>query len=461
MTKAEQIAAYHPTPFFGINPSSEISFPRTAYCSNVYSVSSWSEILDSLETFSKNLDHPSAPDIPLGLGVWIPAKSAEFALKRDLAPQLSLLGQNSSLPVFCFNGFPHGNFHQKRVKEEVFSPDWTCQARLAYTLNLMKLATQNLKSGSEFGISTVPISWAGWIHSKSDLEKAALHLSSAISDAFFAEKTKNILLHIDLEPEPFGYLSSSQDAIRFFKEVLIPVACPELQRQWGLSFDEATEVVLDKVRICYDTCHAAVEFENPSEVLKSYGAAGLKIGRFQISSAPILHLRHGLLHDGRQPSSVLSNIRKDLFLHQVIGRDLLQRSHRYSDLPEALDRLEEEKVSGEFRVHLHIPIYLERLGPIHTTQNHILELLESVSTDVLKKTVWEIETYTWSILPEEFTDRTAQPIECGIFKEILWLHSQIKRRLQSEDAKQRNSLKCESVSNFRRSEPIITKNTDR
>ena len=41
--------------------------------------------------------------------------------------------------VFTINGFPFGNFHGERVKEQVYVPDWTLAERLEYTLSLIHI----------------------------------------------------------------------------------------------------------------------------------------------------------------------------------------------------------------------------------------------------------------------------------------------------------------------------------
>ena len=41
--------------------------------------------------------------------------------------------------VFTVNGFPYGDFHGTRVKEDVYTPDWTTPERVEYTKRLFDI----------------------------------------------------------------------------------------------------------------------------------------------------------------------------------------------------------------------------------------------------------------------------------------------------------------------------------
>ena len=64
----------------------------------------------------------------------------------------------NGLYVFTINGFPYGTFHGKRVKEDVYLPDWLDDERLRYTNVLAGLLAALLPDDSalEGSVSTVP-----------------------------------------------------------------------------------------------------------------------------------------------------------------------------------------------------------------------------------------------------------------------------------------------------------------
>ena len=75
--------------------------------------------------------------------------------RQELAKFKNWLGKNDAY-VFTINGFPYGNFHGSRVKEQVYRPDWTTQQRLDYTLVLFSILEELLEPGEEGSVSTLP-----------------------------------------------------------------------------------------------------------------------------------------------------------------------------------------------------------------------------------------------------------------------------------------------------------------
>src|SRR5207249_2750819 len=92
-------------------------------------------------------------------------------------------------------------------------------------------------------------------------------------------------IHLDIEPEPDGLLENSAETVAFFEECLLPIGAPLLARAMLVPTKVARQHLLDHVQICYDTCHFAVEYEETDVALNRFAAAGIRIGRIQISSA--------------------------------------------------------------------------------------------------------------------------------------------------------------------------------
>ena len=90
----------------------------------------------------------------------------------------------------------------------------------------------------------------------------------------------------------------------------------------------------------------------------------------------------------------------------------------YEDLPLAIASVKDDRPIGEWRIHFHMPIFLDRFGLIETTQDQIGECLQAIKDeDGIRH--FEVETYAWDVLPKELrTDDLAE----GIAREILWLN---------------------------------------
>ncbi len=79
-------------------------------------------------------------------------------------------------------------------------------------------------------------------------------------------------------------------------------------------------------------------------------------------------------------------------------------------------RCAKHPTSGQWRVHFHVPIYLERFGPLRTTQDDIRKCLQAVGQHPDLRH-FEVETYAWSVLPRELQQAE---LADGIALEMQW-----------------------------------------
>jgi hypothetical protein len=163
------------------------------------------------------------------------------------------------------------------------------------------------------------------------------------------------------------------------------------------------------IGICLDTCHLAVSFADPASTVRSISAAGLEVVKVQASSA--LHVA-----DPADPATraALEEFVEPRYLHQVRELSPDGRVLAADDLPEALDVLPGQ---GPWRVHFHVPLHAAPDKPLGSTNDVITEVLRAVPAD---RTV-EVETYTWTVLPE----RHRQNLVDGIAAELGWADTQL------------------------------------
>ena len=72
-------------------------------------------------------------------------------------------------------------------------------------------------------------------------------------------------------------------------------------------------------------------------------------------------------------------------------------------------------------MHFHVPIFLDDLGQFSSTQFFVREALEKHKTDPVTEHL-EVETYTWSVLPEQFRE---QGMDAAIVRELQWVREQL------------------------------------
>src|SRR2546429_8704848 len=78
-------------------------------------------------------------------------------------------------------------------------------------------------------------------------------------------------LHLGLEPEPLCYLETSAETVAFFEQM-------REQRPKDGRLEE-------HLGVNYDTCHLAVEFEEPQQAIQSFQDHKIKISKVHVSSA--------------------------------------------------------------------------------------------------------------------------------------------------------------------------------
>src|SRR6185503_17630571 len=103
-----------------------------AYCTNIHRGETWAETLGALKTHTMAVRERVCPKEPYGIGLRLSNRAAqELSDRSTLLEFQRWLGQQHCY-VFTINGFPYGQFHGTRVKEQVYRPDWTTPQRLAY-----------------------------------------------------------------------------------------------------------------------------------------------------------------------------------------------------------------------------------------------------------------------------------------------------------------------------------------
>ncbi|MEH2245491.1 metabolite traffic protein EboE [Nostoc sp.] len=373
------------------------------YCSNIHPGESWLEVFANLENYIPNLKSRLSPTEPFGIGLRLADAAAKQLLEsNNLADFQAWLTQHN-LYVFTLNGFPYGGFHRQVVKDQVYAPDWSTQERVNYTLNLTQILATLLPEGLDGGISTLPLSYKPWWGKdqatfETVLKKSCLNIGSVVVEMIRIREETGKILHIDLEPEPDGLIENTSEIIDFYQNYLLPIGGNYLSEKLNIEQSLAETKLLEHVRICYDTCHFSVEYEQPKSVFARLQSAGIKIGKIQISAA----IKVKIPADIEKRSLIVERLRpfaESTYLHQVIERRSDGTLYHYPDLITALPHLE-QSLAEEWRTHFHVPIFIHDYQILQSTQDDIATALHLLQTNNACQHL-EIETYTWDVLPLE------------------------------------------------------------
>src|SRR5712691_9743022 len=126
------------------------------YCTNIHAGERWSEVRASLEAHVPAIKARVAPDRSMGLGLRLSAIAAEELANPAALAEFRKFLADRELYIFTINAFPYGPFHGRRVKEDVYQPDWLTPQRLAYTDRVAGILAALLPEGQTGSVSTVP-----------------------------------------------------------------------------------------------------------------------------------------------------------------------------------------------------------------------------------------------------------------------------------------------------------------
>jgi sugar phosphate isomerase/epimerase len=377
-----------------------------AYCTNIHPAESWPECLAALESYTLAVRERVCPTKPYAIGLRLSdLASRQLSVPGEISQFRRWLDQHNCY-VFTINGFPFGQFHGTRVKEQVYRPDWTTPERLEYTNRLFDILARLLPEGVAGSVSTLPGSFKEFITTPEQLAAICRNLRVCVKHIAETASRSRRELHLGLEPEPLGLLETTQETVNFFDRL----------REED-SRDQRLEECLG---VNYDTCHLAVEFEEPAEAL-----ALLQSHRVKISK---IHLSNALKIAGKaSPPSELAAFADDTYLHQVITRDNSGGLTRFRDLTDFLNPQSAiyNPQSGESRIHFHIPLQTQPGAWFETTSDHLLGALDVLQKEPTLCSHLEMETYTWGVLPPELKSRS---VTDQLVAEYGWCLNELRRR---------------------------------
>ena len=365
-----------------------------AYCTNVHPAEDLHGILAQLDTYAVAVRDRLGAD-RLGIGLWLAHRvAAELAADPGATLRLRAELTRRGLEVVTLNGFPYQGFHQPVVKHAVYRPDWSEPARLEHTANLARilalLLPEDVATGS---VSTLPFGWrTGW--TREHQNRALRHVDALGRELAELRRRTGRTIRIAFEPEPGCVVETTGQAVRHLQ---------------GLDPGH--------FGVCLDICHLAVAFEDPRTALARLAGAGIEVVKAQVSCA--LHAQAPADPEVRRALGAFDEPR---FLHQT--RRAGTPAPGVDDLSEALTGTGALSGYAPWRSHFHIPVHADPAPPLTSTRPVLRDTLAALLTpDRPRTTHLEVETYTWSVLPEP--PRDEKELAAGIAAELDWTRREL------------------------------------
>lgn len=376
-----------------------------SYCTNVHPGRSVSEVEAGLDRYTVPVQRAFGQ--PLAAGLWL----AQPVIAELLASPAGVLQfaaglKRRGLTCHTLNAFPFGDFHSARVKEKVYLPDWSRRERLIYTEQCAHVLAALLPRGGEGTISTLPLGFKGFDHPAEFFPTAIARLIDCARTLHRLHTDTGALIRLAIEPEPFCLLETTPEAIAFFQEL------------WDAAEHAgALEIVRAHLGLCFDVCHQAVEFEDVAGSVRALAAAGVRINKVHVSCA--LQLDHPAENSAGR--AALKRFVEPRYLHQTMARGADGAVARAIDLTEAMidNPGPGFRDAAAWRIHFHVPVDADRMGPLATTRPALAESLAAVASLDYAPDL-EVETYTWDVLPGESGDLAA-----GLARELAAAHQLI------------------------------------
>ncbi len=378
-----------------------------AYCTNIHPAETWVETFAVLKSYVLTVRERLRSNSLLGgddafaIGLRLSAVAARELLEGDHLAEFKKWLEETNTYVFTVNGFPYGSFHGTRVKEQVFKPDWTEQARVDYTKDLFRILAVIARPETGASVSTLPGSHKTFHADETVIRRNLCELATWLEE--LSNETGHDF-HLGLEPEPLGHFENTSETLAFFERLHADASDSEILRR--------------RIGVNYDACHFALEYDAARMSLDALVHAGIRISKIHLSSALALD---------PQDRSALAAIRsfdEPIYFHQVLLKSSDDQITRFADLPLFFKAVENQEIElsafEEMRVHFHIPLDAEPELPLRSTRDQTCEVLAWRRDHPEICHHWEIETYTWGVLPENLF----RPVEEQIAGEYGWVISQ-------------------------------------
>ena len=387
------------------------------YSTLVHPGDDWPEMRESVAAHVPAVKRAVSPDQPMGVSLRLSGASVR-ALTGDPAERKSFADYLASqdLYVYTVNAFPYGPFKGCEVMEQVYEPDWTTEERTRYTMDVADVLVDLTEPGVEPSIQSAPLAFRPNVSGPDYVDRFTHNLLRVVAHLADLERRTGRRVKLALEPEPFCFLETTEETVRYFEEhVYSALGSRRLVALTGLPVSEVQGLVRRHLGVVFDIGHQSVAFEDIAASLELLVAAGIPI--FKLQEAAALWV----------PEVTEDAVRElERFTHTIYLSQTTERRDdevvRYLNLRDALDAWQASPGGRrEWRTHFHVPVFLDEIGAFRTTRSGIEAALRMHAQTPLSDHL-EIETYTWDVLPAHL--KTGD-IDEYVGREIEWVRDQL------------------------------------
>jgi len=395
-------------------------YGHLTYSTLVHPGDTWPEMKNSLVTFVPEVKKRFSPDAPMGVSLRLANASVEELLaKPEERTWLKKFLEDNNLYVYTVNAFPYGPFKGEIVKERVYEPDWTTEARTKYTMHIADILAEVTSQPVEPTIQTAPLAYRPKANTPEFLANFNENIYRVIAHLMNLEKRTGRRVKLAVEPEPYCFLETIPETVQWFNEKIYSLAAAErIAKLSGEPLSEVFGATRRYLGVVLDICHQSVAFESIADDIDQLSQAGIPIFKLQEAAA---------LRVDQVDAEIVTELKKytgTIYLSQTteLRNGVITR---YLNLEDAIAAWESDPGPREWRTHFHVPVFLQDLGPFQTTRSGIDDALRIHARTPLS-THLEIETYTWDVLPEHL--KTGDITEY-VVRELAYVRDELHRQI--------------------------------
>ena len=386
------------------------------YSTLVHPGDTWEDMWTSLTTYVPKVQKRVCPDAPFGVSLRLSNASAETLVKnKGERDKLKKFLADNNMYLYTVNAFPYGPFKNTIVKEQVYEPDWRSEERTRYTMNVAEILADVVPAGISPSIQSAPLGFKPNVTSKEVVNSYTDHVMRVAAHLIKLEQRTGRAVTLALEPEPFCFLETTDETVDYFTNHLYTGKSAEtLAKLSGLPISEAIAAQRKFIGTVFDICHQAVVYEDIPVSLQKLVDAGIPILKLQEAAAVRIPNVTQKIVDS------LARYAKTIYLTQTVEKKD-GKLNRFLNLEDAFKAWNSDPGPREWRIHFHVPVFLDDLGEFGTTRFAIEEALKFHKAKPLSGQL-EIETYTWDMLPEHL--KTGDVVDY-VSRELEWVRAQL------------------------------------
>jgi hypothetical protein len=365
------------------------------YSMLVHPADTWEQLWESCQRYLPAVKKRVSPDAPFRVCLRLsPISTGRLTKEPAELEKLRAFLADNDMYVFTANAFPYGAFKGERVKEQVYEPDWRTEQRASYTMWVAEVLAALAPPGISPSIQSPPLGYKPRVTGSEVVEAYTNQLHRVVAYLVDLERRTGRAVTLALEPEPSCYLELTSELIGYFKDrIYTSASSTALAKVMDATQAQAEDALRKHLGAVFDICHQAVEYEDIPRALGDLRKAEVSVFKLQPASA----LRIPKIT--KEIAEALKAFDDPIYLHQTIERRD-GKTVQYPDLPVALASWNKEPRDCEWRIHFHVPVFLDEINLFQTTRPAIEDALRVHKADPVSSHV-EIETYTWDVLPEK------------------------------------------------------------